>query len=189
MNIYSPLEKTYFDVTIRQHREFFNNKLQHSCSPLVIVQHVRSNESTRNLLCLFLSFSLFPPSPFRSPRILHWISIRRKNYYLRSPFAQAETVRFLKRDTAPPFPHSMPFNFRFLFLPSKNYPFISAARKQVISTSNNSSRRFIRSGEREINNGGTEAPLEWMNIITCNFSSRSRRSLFRREGEGEAGEF
>lgn len=71
MNIYSPLEKTYFDVTIRQHREFFNNKLQHSCSPLVIVQHVRSNESTRNLLCLFLSFSLFPPSPFRSPRILH----------------------------------------------------------------------------------------------------------------------
>lgn len=63
MNIYSPLEKTYFDVTIRQHREFFNNKLQHSCSPLVIVQHVRSNESTRNLLCLFLSFSLFSPLP------------------------------------------------------------------------------------------------------------------------------
>lgn len=183
MNIYSPLEKTYFDVTIRQHREFFNNKLQHSCSPLVIVQHVRSNESTRNLLCLFLSFSpLLLSLSTNSPLNIN------PSEKLLSPFAQAETVRFLKRDTAPPFPHSMPFNFRFLFLLPKNYPFISAARKQVISTSNNSSRRFIRSGEREINNG-TEAPLEWMNIITCNFSSRSRRSLFRREGEGEAGEF
>lgn len=75
MNIYSPLEKTYFDVTIRQHREFFNNKLQHSCSPLVIVQHVRSNESTRNLLCLFLSFSLFPPSPFRHEFSIEYQSV------------------------------------------------------------------------------------------------------------------
>lgn len=111
-------KKTYFDVTTRQHREFFNNKLQHSCSPLYT--HIATNQRVTSSVysSLFLSFSLLRP-----PRILHWISIRRKNYYLRSPFAQAETVRFLKRDTVPP-----PLRCRSIFassslLPPKKLPF------------------------------------------------------------------
>lgn len=125
MNIYSPLEKTYFDVTIRQHREFFNNKLQHSCSPLVIVQHVRSNESTRNLLCLFLSFSLFSPLPLSlstnsplninpSEKLLSPFTVRTgRNRALsetgyRSPFPSLDAVQFSL--PLPP-PEKLPFHF------------------------------------------------------------------------------
>lgn len=81
--------------------------------------------------------------------------------------------------------------------PQKNYPFISATRKQVISSNNgSSSSRVVVSfdpGNEKINNR-MEPPLEWIKYTvtfltpSSSSSSSSKRSLFPRKGEGRRGE-
>lgn len=104
-------KKTYFDVTTRQHREFFNNKLQHSCSPLYT--HIATNQRVTSsvyssLFSLFLSFTPSTNSPLN-------INPSEK---LLSPFTVRAGRNRALSETGyrPPLP-SMPFNFRFLFPP------------------------------------------------------------------------
>lgn len=82
--------------------------------------------------------------------------------------------------------------------PQKNYPFISATRKQVISSNNSSSSsRVVVSfdpGNEKINNR-MEPPLEWIKYTvtfltpSSSSSSSSKRSLFPRKGEERRANF
>lgn len=138
-------------------------------APRVIYTH--SNESTRNLLCLFLSF--FSLSLFYA---LHEFSIE-----YQSVGKTIISVHRSRRQKPCAFwngiPSPLPFDAVQFSLPlpsspQKNYPFISATRKQVISSNNgSSSSRVVVSfdpGNEKINNR-MEPPLEWIKYTVTFF--------------------
>lgn len=164
-------------------------------APRVIYTH--SNESTRNLLCLFLSF--FSLSLFYA---LHEFSIE-----YQSVGKTIISVHRSRRQKPCAFWNGIPspspfdavqFSLPLPSSPQKNYPFISATRKQVISSNNgSSSSRVVVSfdpGNEKINNR-MEPPLEWIKYTvtfltpSSSSSSSSKRSLFPRKGEERRANF
>lgn len=199
MNIYSslPLKKKHISMLQLANTANFLIINFNTVAPRVIYTH--SNESTRNLLCLFLSF--FSLSLFYA---LHEFSIE-----YQSVGKTIISVHRSRRQKPCAFWNGIPspspfdavqFSLPLPSSPQKNYPFISATRKQVISSNNgsSSSSRVVVSfdpGNEKINNR-MEPPLEWIKYTVTFFPPPPPPPLPRREvyfqgrgREGEASEF